>query len=568
MQYKISILTLAVTSMLSGCGGSDQQAAVPPKAAVIPAANPITVSTNGIISGFGSIVVNGVHYSTDSTTISTDDNLKAAEQELAVGMMVQLEGSINADGKTGTAKSVKYSAQLEGPVTFIDLANNTLTVLGQIVAVDDLTVYERVSLNTIKVGDVLEVSGYFKAPGQFYASRVELETKQQSLLKMYGVVSELNTADQTFHLGNLVVSYNSARFEDFTQAQLANGLAVKVKASSYNATTNKLVASEIDLEKSSTATTDKVWLEGVISNYQPDKSLMLNGQTFLLSMDTRFEYGQRSQLANGLSIKLQAIPVTNGWKAEKISFNQQAVLKLSGNVSALDLNNNTFSIGSTTFVVTAQTLFKDDSNRAIRYFDLKSLVVNDYVEVAAFKNVDGVNVALKVERENSGSADGSIELKGVPSAIDANGFTLFGKNILTDANTRYESNDAWLSKSQFFNLLNSTSVVKVQAVASGNQLLAVKLEIDSDQDKDNGNKAGKVEFKGAVTTKSSQQIEVNGYKILLTPSTKLQLGKAKNMTASAFIAGLLVGEIVKVEGTADLNNVVTATEVEADRDND
>lgn len=568
MQYKISILTLAVTSMLSGCGGSDQQAAVPPKAAVIPAATPITVSTNGIISGFGSIVVNGVHYSTDSTTISTDDNLKAPEQELAVGMMVQLEGSINADGKTGTAKSVKYSAQLEGPVTFIDLANNTLTVLGQIVAVDDLTVYERVSLNTIKVGDVLEVSGYFKAPGQFYASRVELETKQQSLLKMYGVVSELNTADQTFHLGNLVVSYNSARFEDFTQAQLANGLAVKVKASSYNATTNKLVASEIDLEKSSTATTDKVWLEGVISNYQPDKSLMLNGQTFLLSMDTRFEYGQRSQLANGLSIKLQAIPVTNGWKAEKISFNQQAVLKLSGNVSALDLNNNTFSIGSTTFVVTAQTLFKDDSNRAIRYFDLKSLVVNDYVEVAAFKNVDGVNVALKVERENSGSADGSIELKGVPSAIDANGFTLFGKNILTDANTRYESNDAWLSKSQFFNLLNSTSVVKVQAVASGNQLLAVKLEIDSDQDKDNGNKAGKVEFKGAVTTKSSQQIEVNGYKILLTPSTKLQLGKAKNMTASAFIAGLLVGEIVKVEGTADLNNVVTATEVEADRDND
>lgn len=568
MQYKISILTLAVTSMLSGCGGSDQQAAVPPKAAVIPAATPITVSTNGIISGFGSIVVNGVHYSTDSTTISTDDNLKAAEQELAVGMMVQLEGSINADGKTGTAKSVKYSAQLEGPVTFIDLANKTLTVLGQIVAVDDLTVYERVSLNTIKVGDVLEVSGYFKAPGQFYASRVELETKQQSLLKMYGVVSELNTADQTFHLGNLVVSYNSARFEDFTQAQLANGLAVKVKASSYNATTNKLVASEIDLEKSSTATTDKVWLEGVISNYQPDKSLMLNGQTFLLSMDTRFEYGQRSQLANGLSIKLQAIPVTNGWKAEKISFNQQAVLKLSGNVSALDLNNNTFSIGSTTFVVTAQTLFKDDSNRAIRYFDLKSLVVNDYVEVAAFKNVDGVNVALKVERENSGSADGSIELKGVPSAIDANGFTLFGKNILTDANTRYESNDAWLSKSQFFNLLNSTSVVKVQAVASGNQLLAVKLEIDSDQDKDNGNKAGKVEFKGAVTTKSSQQIEVNGYKILLTPSTKLQLGKAKNMTASAFIAGLLVGEIVKVEGTADLNNVVTATEVEADRDND
>jgi hypothetical protein len=61
---------------------------------------------------------------------------------------------------------------------------------------------------------------------------------------------------------------------------------------------------------------------------------------------------------------------------------------------------------------------------------------------------------------------------------------------------------------------------------------------------------------------------VNGYKILLTPSTKLQVGKAKNMTPSAFIAELLVGEIVKVEGMSDLNNVVTATEVEAERDGD
>jgi hypothetical protein len=566
MKYKISVLTLAITSMLTGCGGGEQQATVQPKAAVTPPATTTTVTTNGIISGFGSIVVNGVHYSTDSTTISTDDNQQADEQELAVGMMVQLEGSINADGKTGTAKSVKYSAQLEGPVSFIDLANKTLTILGQIVAVDDLTVYERVSLNTINVGDVLEVSGYIKAEGQFYASRIERETKQKSPLKIYGIVSELNTTDQTFRCGNLVVSYSSARFEDFTQAQLANGQLVKVKAGSYDATTNKLVASEIDLEKSSSATTDKVWLEGVISNYQPDTSLMLNGQTFLLSADTKFEYGQRSQLANGVTLKLQAIPVTNGWKAEKISFSQQAKLKLSGNVSALDLNNNSFTIGSTTFVVTPQTLLKDDSNRAVRYFDLKSLVVNDYVEVAAFKNADGVNIALKVERENIAATDSTIELKGVPSAIDVNGFTLFGKNVVTDDNTRFESNDALLSKSQFFALLSTTTVVEVHAIAADNQLLAVKLEIDSDHDDDN--KVGKVEFKGAVTAKSDQQIEVNGYKVLLTPTTKLQLGKTKNMTTPAFIAGLQVGEIVKVEGMADLNNIVTATEVEADRDND
>ncbi len=62
MKYKISVLTLAITSMLTGCGGGEQQATVQPKAAVTPPVTTTTVTTNGIISGFGSIVVNGVHY--------------------------------------------------------------------------------------------------------------------------------------------------------------------------------------------------------------------------------------------------------------------------------------------------------------------------------------------------------------------------------------------------------------------------------------------------------------------------------------------------------------------------
>lgn len=568
MTYKISVLTLTVTAILAGCGGGTEQAAVPPAVALTPPAKTTTVSTSGIISGFGSIVVNGVHYSTNSTAISTDDNQQAAEQELAIGMVVQLEGSINADGTSGSAKSVKYSAQLEGPVSFIDLANKTVTILGQVVAVDDITVFEGVSLNTLKVGDVVEVSGFFKAPGQFYASRIELDNKPAAQLKLYGTISELNHAGQTFRLGHLLVSYSQARFEDFTQAQLANGQSVKVQARSYDASTNQLVASLVDLEKSQPATTAQLWLEGMISNYQTDTSLILNGQTFLLSADTRFEHGQRSQLANGVSIKLQAVAVAGGFKVEKISFSQQATLKLAGNVSALDLNRNSFSIGSSTFVVTPQTLFKDDSRRAVRYFDLTSLVINDYLEVAAVKNADGVNIALKVERENSGAADGSIELKGIPSALQADGFILFGKNIVTDSNTRFESNDALLSRTQFFALLTATTVVEVRAVTAGNQLLAVKLKIDTDKAGDAGHKAGKVEFKGAVTAKTQQQFEVNGYKILLTPSTQLQLGKTKRMTTEAFMAGLMVGEMVKVEGMTDINNVVTATEVEASRHDD
>ncbi|MDZ7903182.1 MAG: hypothetical protein U5L01_11845 [Rheinheimera sp.] len=40
------------------------------------------------------------------------------------------------------------------------------------------------------------------------------------------------------------------------------------------------------------------------------------------------------------------------------------------------------------------------------------------------------------------------------------------------------------------------------------------------------------------------------------------------MTPTDFINGLIIGETVKVEGIADANKVVTAIEIEAEREKD
>ena len=569
MNNRVSILVLSSSLILSGCGGGGDTTEPAPDVVSGNSPTTSTVTTTGTITGFGSVIVNGVHYSTSGSTISTDDNPSALEQELAVGMVVQLEGTVKSDGSGGTARTIKYGAQLEGPVTFIDLANKQITMLGQIVQTDDLTVFERTTLATIKVGDILEVSGVVKAAGQFYASRVEHETKQANSFKVFGTVANLDTTAQTFSVSDLKVKYSTARFEDFTMAELANGQAVKVKGQQYDTATNSIVATVVDLQKSTPATSEKVWMEGIVSGYQPDVSLVLNGQTFLLTADTKFEYGLKTLLANGISIKLKAKQVGGNWQIEKVSFINQAVMKLSGNVSAIDLTNNTFTIGTTTFVVTAQTVLKDDSSRAVRFFDLKSLVVNDYLEVAAYKNAEGANVALKVERENGGASDGSIELKGIPTAVTADGFTLFGREIVTDSNTRYENDDAVLTKTEFFALLSATTVVEVHAMPANGKLLASRIEIKAPRKPGDGSKAvGLVEFKGALTAKRELQIEVNGFTVNIKPATKLKIGTTKNMTPTDFINGLIIGETVKVEGIADANKVVTAIEIEAEREKD
>ncbi len=70
----------------------------------------------GAITGFGSIFVNGIEFETDSSSFDVDDDSVATEGDLALGMVVTVIGTINNDGVTGSASSVEYDDEVEGPV--------------------------------------------------------------------------------------------------------------------------------------------------------------------------------------------------------------------------------------------------------------------------------------------------------------------------------------------------------------------------------------------------------------------------------------------------------------------
>ena len=124
------ILSLIAASVLSGCGGSSTSETVQP-ASILPQPPTTTITeTTGVITGFGSVFINGVEYETDSTTVTTDDNDGASETDLQVGMVVSLSGEVNEDGATGNANTIHYDEQLKGPIESIDLFANTITILG------------------------------------------------------------------------------------------------------------------------------------------------------------------------------------------------------------------------------------------------------------------------------------------------------------------------------------------------------------------------------------------------------------------------------------------------------
>jgi len=93
--YVFAVTTLAAAIGLAACGGSGSSSAS------------YTGTVRGVITGFGSVFVNGVEYDVTGANIMVN-GVSGAESLLKVGDVVTLNGSVHADGKTGTATSISF----------------------------------------------------------------------------------------------------------------------------------------------------------------------------------------------------------------------------------------------------------------------------------------------------------------------------------------------------------------------------------------------------------------------------------------------------------------------------
>ena len=123
--FAFTLLSIVIT----GCGGGGGGGSV--------AGGGIggTGITNGTVTGFGSVFVNGVEFETSGSSFDVDDDPAAVEGDLDIGMVVTVVGVVNSDGVTGTATSIKYDDEVEGPIAAnpvedADMLTKTFVVLG------------------------------------------------------------------------------------------------------------------------------------------------------------------------------------------------------------------------------------------------------------------------------------------------------------------------------------------------------------------------------------------------------------------------------------------------------
>lgn len=263
----LALAAIAIAGLIAGCssdggGGSTPQAV-----------------SQGVITGFGSVFVNGIEFDTVGSSIVMDDQ-PSVQGSLGLGMVVTVRGSWDDNLGTGTASSVTYADDLQGPIGGIDAGLGTFTVLGQAVRVDQNTRYEHTTglagADPLAAGEIVEVSGLPDGSGAIRATHVERKGIGDDV-ELKGVVAGAPGADSFILVSasNPDLAY-TVMFTGPLPSGIGSGSYVEVHVESFNAMT--IVASEIELEDDlSPGEGAAVEIEGYVTSYVSPAQFEVNG---------------------------------------------------------------------------------------------------------------------------------------------------------------------------------------------------------------------------------------------------------------------------------------------------
>lgn len=295
------IVVLGAMSALVGCNIGDRIAGIDGSGAPAPSA------IRGPIEGFGSIVVGGVHYDVAGAQIDVN-GAPASEADLALGQLVTILGTRDANASEGVADSVVFEANVRGPVEMLDPGLGTLRVLGQAVTTDAATVLDfgsdPAALDSLSVGEAVEVSGFVGAGGLINATRVE-RVDGSAELRVIGVVSNLASAFFSFTINGLTVNYSDVQMlEGFPTGAPQNGDTVLVEGTDLSAL-GELDADSVELfaESFERAEGEEAEVEGLITRFASPTDFDVSGLAVTTTAATDYEGGDESDLQ--LNVKVQ-----------------------------------------------------------------------------------------------------------------------------------------------------------------------------------------------------------------------------------------------------------------------
>lgn len=454
---RLRLVLGAVTALaVVACGGGGGSGSSSPTGATK------TRFVTGVIGGFGSVIVNGVHYDTKSARVTLNGRSGSLSQ-LKVGQVVHITAKVDAQGNA-TATDIDEDRLLQGTVTAVDPVNGTLTVAGQVVQVDINTSFDSSipggTLAGIHVGDRVEVEGFVGADGVQLATRIELADAGDQEVEVTGAVTALDATSHRFTIGTQVVDYTSASLEGFPSGGPAEGDIVEVEGTTIQGDGSLLAVKvekkggEFDRDQHG----DDGELEGLVTAVTDASHFDVNGHPVATTAATTFVGGTAADLKLNARVEVHGTVDSGGTLvADRVAFERPSSLKVSATVDSVSVpdpvnapNVGTLVMLGVTFEVKADTRVEDDEAEN-QYFKLADVKPGDWLEVCGYPDpADPTKVIVrKLERHG---AQTEVELRGTADNLDeANArFTVFGVQVATTPTTAFESGETSTTAQAFY----------------------------------------------------------------------------------------------------------------------
>ena len=591
-------ITLAIISsqLLYACGGGGDTSSnitpIPPSTA--PTSPTVsTVIKTGVVTGFGSVYVDGQRFTTDNTSFTINGQAGQSIEQLKVGMKISMNVQESDENDTHSVSSVLYDNDIEGAVTAIDRNNQQLVIVGTIVKYNDLTHFIGLTEMSLSVDDRVEVSGYFDIDGTFIATYIELDDDLVNDNSEYtsGVVGNLDDAQQTFMLSDITVNYASSN-----TAIIENGQKVKVKGVLIDGV---LTANEVEIIDESyyleLSNDDiaRVEKEGLVTAFDSvNNTITIDGLIYQLAADVVIEGNTNIQVQDFVEIYLD--PATNlviYIETKDRHLNTDG--KIKGAIEAIDSINQTITVNGQVYTFVSTTRLEDDDDK---YFNFASLSVNDLVEVAYVKNSQSDNLIQRIEREDENEYNEEWDLESRVFTVDAatQTITLNGMNVTLTESMRFIINDVVTDLTTFLTTATDSvgnDEIEIEgAFDSTGEFVVQKVELeqqslngsnndnDSDNDSDNDNDNhtsdnshynGYVEFEGKVTSiVDDSSFTLNNQAVKIDSNSELEIND-RRVSVTQFMSALQVGVRLEIEGAWVNGDYIYAYEAEIEsEDND
>ncbi len=310
----------SVAAVLAACGGGGSSSS--------DGATSSGLSV-GTVTGFGSIIVDGVRYDDRNVRVSIDTESGAPDAsntqvEIKLGHHVEL--TFTGGESNSSAGSVLVSAEIVGKVSAIA---PDLVVAGQTVkvnadpAVGPVTVFEGyTSAADIAIGDRVEVHGTPTAAHTVQATRIERKPSLANWVRVAGNITGLASDGSSFKLGGLTVNVASSTRIVPAQAVLAEGLRVVVWSNTA-LVGDAVTASFIRVKHHQGTPIPDARVAGAVTDCTPicDASFKVGGISVDAS-NASFVNGSKADLANGRWVELRGTldAATNKLVATKLVF--------------------------------------------------------------------------------------------------------------------------------------------------------------------------------------------------------------------------------------------------------